>query len=136
MHSQGTPSATGPVRFDYVRDDAARRIHVTAHAALDASDLVDILDRQIAEGTWAFDILYDLRRVEGATAQADALIIADLVQGYVRTHGQRGRVALITRDDRMRGIGQTYANDIGKSGIAIQLFRDPVNADDWLDKPR
>jgi hypothetical protein len=122
------------VRFEYVRDDIGRRIRVTAHVPFQAADLVDILDRQVAEGSWTFGILYDLRRVEGATARADAEIIADLVGGYMRTYGQRGRVAMVTNDARMRGVGQSYGHDVARSGVSLRLFSDLADAESWLDQ--
>ena len=135
MDREVTLPIAGSVRFEYVRDDIRRRIRVTAHVPFQAADLVDILDRQVAEGSWTFGVLYDLSRVEGATARADAEIIADLVRGYVRMYGQRGRVALVTNDAGMRGVGQSYGHDVARSGVSLQLFDDLAAADNWLDQP-
>ncbi len=123
-------------RFDYARDDTRGRIRVVAHSPLQAADLVAILDRQVSEGTWSFGILYDLSGIQGATARADSLVISDLVRSYVRTYGERGRVAMVTRDAMMRGVGQTYAQDVAPSGVSIQLFGDLADAESWLDQPR
>jgi CheY-like chemotaxis protein len=129
-----TKQAEESGRFLYVRDDARRRIRVTATVPLGAPDIEAIFNRQAAEGTWSFDILYDLRAIHGATTRADANQSAELLQRYVGEHGRRGRVAVVTREIRMLGIAQGYARDGARDGVAVEVFWDLPEAEDWLDR--
>ena len=122
-----------PARFEFHRDDDRHRIRVTARAPLHAADLTAIVVRQANEGAWSFGMLYDLRTIQGATPRADALLVADLVRSYVATHGPRGPVALVTRDARMVGIGQSYADGGAEIGLEVQVFWDLGDAEQWLD---
>jgi CheY-like chemotaxis protein len=120
-------------RFTYVRDDDRRRIRVTALVALEAADVAAVVERQASEGTWQFDIVYDLRAVTGATTWIDAKEAVALVRRYVIQHGRRGRVAVVTREIAMVGIAQGYAYETAKSGIDVQIFWDVSDAVDWLE---
>ncbi len=122
-----------PAAFEFLRDDTRRRIRVTARATLHAADLATIVVRQANEGAWSFGILYDLRAIQIATPRADALLVADLVRSYLATHGPRGPVALVTRDARMVGIGQSYADSGATIGLEVQVFWDMADAEQWLD---
>jgi CheY-like chemotaxis protein len=127
-----TWQASAP-RFTYVRDDDRRRIRVTALVALEAADVAAVVERQASEGTWQFDIVYDLRAVTGARTWIDAKEAADLVRRYVTQYGRRGRVAVVTREITMVGIAQGYAYETAKSGIDVQIFWDVSDAVDWLE---
>jgi hypothetical protein len=122
-----------PARFEYVRDDARRRIRVTAHQPLRAEDFIAIVDRQVREHTWAYGILYDLRAVHEATSKADARSGADHLRNYVTVHGTRGAVALVTRTVDMVGTGQMYAFLGAKIGFHVEVFWDLDAAERWLD---
>lgn len=123
---------TAPARFDYIRDDARRRIRITAQQPLQAADLIFIVERQISEGTWTYSTLYDLRAVDRGITREDAILIAERVQTYVTTHGPRGPVALVTRSFDMVGFGQMYALDGLKGGFKVEVFWDLDDAEAWL----
>jgi len=123
---------SSPARFDYVRDDAARRIRITAHRSLEAADLIGLVERQVNDGTWAYGTLYDLRGIDSGIRREDAILIAERVQTYVATHGPRGPVALVTRSFGIVGSGQMYALDGLKSGFKVEVFWDLEEANAWL----
>ena len=125
---------TTDAAFDYVRDDARRRIRITAHRALQGDDLLAIIDRQAADRTWTYGIIYDLRRAAGATSRIDAISVGEVVQAYTRAHGRRGPVAIVTRSAEMVASGQSYAYESAKAGNRIDVFSDVVEADEWLDR--
>jgi hypothetical protein len=126
----------GPLRFDYVRDDGRRRIRITAKEPLRAEDFAAVMTRQAAEDTWAFGVLYDMRAIGGATTRPDARATAELAKRFIAEHGPRGRVAVVTRDARMVGIAQAYADDGAKSGMEVQVFWDLAEAENWLGEER
>jgi hypothetical protein len=120
--------------FEYHRDDARRRIRITAREPLQGGDLTSIVDRQAREDTWTFAVLYDLRATHGATLRADAIAVAEHVRRYVDVHGARGPVALVTRRIDMVAAGQIYALDGAKRGFSVEVFWDLDEADRWLDE--
>ena len=124
--------ATNSEQFDYARDDVARLIRVRAKRPLGAADAVAIVRRQIAEAAWSYGVLYDLRTIEGASTRSDAHLTFEMVQRYVKEHGPRGRVAVVTREVRMLGVAQSYASQSARQGIAVQVFWNLTDAEDWL----
>ena len=52
---------------NYARDDVRRLITVSMQGPFETRNLVDTVDRQIAEGTWAYARVYDERGVTVAT---------------------------------------------------------------------
>ena len=55
----------------YQRDDQRRRIVVTTIGIVGLDDMTAVMDRQAAEGTWAYGTLYDSRRVASVASQTD-----------------------------------------------------------------
>jgi hypothetical protein len=45
--------------IEYQRDDVKRRINVTATEPVTSEDLIELTNRQAAEGAWAYGMLYD-----------------------------------------------------------------------------
>lgn len=124
---------TAPPAFQFVRDDAKRRLYVTALRPYVAADVIAVFDRQLAEGAWTFDMLYDLRRIPSATTAAEARLASAALRSYVAAHGRRGRVALVTRDANIIGVAQVYAYDSTAVGVDVQVFWDIGDAEEWLD---
>jgi LmbE family N-acetylglucosaminyl deacetylase len=122
-----------PVRFDYARDDARRRIRVTAHQPLEADDLIAIVDRQVREQTWTYGVLYDLRALQVARLKGDLRKVADHVLAAVTAHGRRGSVALVARAAEIVGSGQMYAFLGARIGFSVEVFWDLDEAEQWLD---
>jgi hypothetical protein len=120
--------------FTYDRDDARRRIRVTAQRLLNASDLIAIVDQQLEEQAWSYGTLYDLRLVNAATSRPDAVAVAAHVEALVAKHGPRGPVALVTRFIKMVGAGQLYAIDSSRKGRSVDVFWDLDEAEAWLTK--
>jgi hypothetical protein len=126
---QVTPLA----RFDYLRDDTQRRIRVTARESLQAADVMAVIDRQALEKAWAYGLLYDVRAVHIVAPRRDAGRVAQYVQSYVRVHGARGPVALVTRQTDILETGQLYASLGAKVGFEFKMFGDLAEAERWLD---
>jgi hypothetical protein len=129
----GFVAMNAPARFDYVRDDARRRIRVTAHQPLQGDDLIAIVDRQVHEDTWSYGFLYDLRAVQGTTPKADVRAVADHVLTHVQVQGPRGPVALVTRTVDTVATLQIYAFLSAKTGVTVEVFWDLDEAERWLD---
>jgi hypothetical protein len=120
-------------RFEYTRDDARRRIRVTARETFNRDDLVAIVDRQLQDDAWSYGMLYDMRSLSDAISRADAIAFAEYVRECGIKHGPRGPVALVTRSMKIVGAGQAYAFDVGKQGFVVEVFWDIDEATAWLD---
>jgi hypothetical protein len=119
--------------FEYERDDAKRRIRVTARRALQPDEFRAIVDRQVQEQTWAYALLYDLRRMSEAVARSDADMLAAYVYRYLITHGSRGPVAVVTTSFGVLGAAQVYATNTSRAGVEVHVFWDVFEAERWLD---
>lgn len=124
-------AAAQPVRYEYLRDDAHRRVRVTLRVPLDPSDYVAIIDRQASEGAWTFGLLYDLRFVQEPTASADNDQISERVRTHMAVLGKRGPVAIVTREVAVIARSQSYAAHVTR-GYDVEVFWDVDEAEDWL----
>jgi hypothetical protein len=122
-------------RFDYIRDDAHRRIRIVARDPLGAEDLCEIVDRQVREGTWTYGILYDMRATTGAgMSKMETRAVAEHVRAHVARRGARGPVALLTGTTDLVAVGQKYAYFLGsKLRSQFKVFWDLAGAERWLD---
>jgi hypothetical protein len=121
-------------RYDYVRDDAKRRIRVTLHQRLSADELIGIVDRQAEEGAWTYGMLYDLRSLQDPSPKEDIVTVSARVQAHIATYGSRGPVALVTRAIGIVGAGQMYAAEGMNRGFNVQVFWDIDDAEEWLSQ--
>src|ERR1700674_4937900 len=77
LKTRGGECETMPIVYE--RDDARRLITVTLTEPYAVEDIFGAIDRQAAEDTWDYAMLYDLRAVEVST-NADARQLADRVK--------------------------------------------------------
>jgi hypothetical protein len=80
----------------YERDDQRRLITVTVTEPYSVDDILSAIDRQAAEDTWEYAVLYDLRSVTHASTEADLQQIADRVR-VVGGGRERGPVGIAIR---------------------------------------
>jgi hypothetical protein len=59
------------VPISYSRDDTQRRIVAIGEGTFCAEDVLGILERMRADGTWTYGALYDLRRMSGSVPLSD-----------------------------------------------------------------
>jgi hypothetical protein len=132
MYTDGSMAVGQSGRYDYRRDDALRRIRVTVRAPLDTSEFLGIIDRQAAEGTWTFGMICDLRAVDEPPPPNDMAQFFGRVLTHTKVLGQRGPVALVTRERRMIARSQSYATHAATRGHDVEVFWDLDEAEDWL----
>jgi hypothetical protein len=120
-----------PVRYE--RDDARRRVVVTVHGAIQATDMLPIIERQRAEDTWAYGTLFDLRRVEGHPTVAELRDLMSQASAHHMTAGRPGPIALLATEAILYNRLCTYAA-LAQGNLTIEVFRDGDEADRWLVK--
>ena len=115
--------------IEYERDDQRRLITVTVTEPYTVADILGVIDRQAAEDTWAYAVLFDLQAP--MAIPADSQHIADHVRavGRGRERGPVG-IAISRQPDQFRR-GLTYAELSGK-GATVEVLLTPAQVDDWL----
>ena len=76
----------------YQRDDQRWLITVTVTEPCSVDNISSVIDRQAAEDTWEYALLYDLRAITGASTEADLQQLAERVKvaGGERKRGPVG----------------------------------------------
>jgi hypothetical protein len=118
----------------YERDDSRRRITVTLAGVVALEELLAIVDRQATEGTWSYGMLYDATRVAKARAGTSDEVrrVVRHVIGRVAEHGERGPVAIVTDNPADYELVRAYSTLSARAEIAVDVFRDPTDAERWL----
>jgi hypothetical protein len=116
----------------YERDDRKRRIVISFPGTYQAADGLAAIEQHHAEGAWTYGVLYDLRTLKGHPNITD-------LKAYMERDAQpppdetrrRGPIAILTADPVVYGIACTY-KALGRSSMTIEVFRDWIEADQWL----
>jgi hypothetical protein len=113
----------------YERDDERRLITVTVTDPYSVADILGVIDRQAAEDTWAYAVLFEIQAP--MANPADSQHIADYVQtvGQGRERGPVG-IAIAAQPDQFRR-GLTYAELSGKAA-SVEVLLTPAQRTDWL----
>jgi hypothetical protein len=117
----------------YLRDDRRRLIALTAADPLSIDDILGVIDRQAAEDTLGYAMLYDLRGVQDTSALAGLQQIANRAGQLA---GGRPRapvgVAILPRPDLFLA-GLLYA-EITREIMAVEVLLTAAQLDDWLSR--
>lgn len=115
----------------YERDDRRRLITVTVAEPYSVDDIVGAIDRQSAEDTWDYAMLYDLRGVTHVSPKADLQQMADRIQVIGRGR-ERGRVGLAIRAlPELFLVFLTYTQLTRESGTA-EVLLNAAQLDAWV----
>jgi hypothetical protein len=127
------PTESG-MPISYETDHQSRRVTVVLTGIATVEDLLAIVNRQAAEGTWGYGLLYDARRVtrEQNGAYGDMRLVLQQVSAHAATLGARGPVAIVTDNPADYSIVRTYSNLSGQAQRPVEVFRDPSDAERWL----
>jgi hypothetical protein len=118
-----------PVR--YARDDARRRVVVTVEGELQTGDILTVVERQRAEDTPGYGMLFDLRRMTGQPTPADLRKMIDEAASARPAEQLHAPVAIVVTDPILYRVACTYAA-LGHAKLAIQVYRDLDEANLWL----
>jgi hypothetical protein len=115
----------------YERDDRRRLITVTVTEPYSLDDIRGVIDRQASEDTWRYAMLYDLRAVTDASAEADLQQIADRVQAVGRGR-ERGQVGIAIRArPSLFLVALTYSR-LTKGFVTVEVLLSAAQIDAWL----
>jgi hypothetical protein len=119
------------VHIAYERDDERRLITVTVIEPFSVDDILVVIDRQAAEDTWWYAILYDLRALIQMPNDADLQQLADRVKvvGGGRKRGPVG-IAVGGHPETFRA-GLMYTKLAGKL-VNVEVVLTTAQLDGWL----
>jgi hypothetical protein len=115
----------------YERDDELRRVIVTMTGAVEPRDFIAVIERQRAEGTWSYGLLYDLRHMTTPQSLAAQRDFKHHSAPSREVAESRGPVAFLADDVPMYTSACRYAI-LMRPEMMIEVFRDGNEADAWL----
>ncbi len=117
--------------FIYDRNDDRRLIAVRLIEPTSVDDILAAVNRQAAEETWEYAMLYDLRSVTQIVSEADVQRVADRVKalGGGRVRGPVG-IAIDVKPQWLR-IGIRYSELTRKVNV-VEVLLTSAQLDDWL----
>jgi hypothetical protein len=114
-------------------DHGQKRVAVVAHDPVGLADAFEFMDRQVAEGAWAYTLLHDARSISWIPSVAEVRRLVFRIQTIARTHGPRGPVAFITANEALFGMARMYSVLGQDVALTVEVFRDPLQAERWLE---
>jgi hypothetical protein len=115
----------------YERDDERRLITVTAAEPYSVLDIISAIDRQAAEDTWGYAMLYDLRAATHMATDAEAQQMADRVK-VVGAGRQRGPVGIAMSRTPVQFLRGLRYSELTRKIATIEVLLTAAQLDDWL----
>jgi hypothetical protein len=117
----------------YTRNEARRRITVTIVGPVQLEDLTAVIERQAAENTWRYAMLYDERAVTTPLSVDATRRLATLVAELTLAHGPRGPVAIVCRSVDQFGMARMYSILAEtRANLDSNVFYELAAAATWL----
>ena len=118
--------------IQYLRDDAKRRIRLTVTDPVTVMDLIASVERQLAESTWHYGLLVDMRGQSEAAGSGDVRTFSSRVAELIAAHGPRGPIAVVARDASPIAGAQLHVL-LGGKRESVEVFWDLADGQRWLD---
>jgi hypothetical protein len=117
----------------YERNEARRRITVTMVGPIRLEDLTAVIERQAAEDTWRYAMLYDGRAVTAPLSVDATRRLVTLVAQLTLAHGERGPVAIVCRSVEQFGMARMYSLLAeGRANLDSNVFYELAAAAAWI----
>jgi hypothetical protein len=115
----------------YERDDQRQLITVTLVEPYSVDDILTTIDRQAAEDTWGYAMLYDQRAVTFASTEADLQQIANRVKAVAggRERGPVG-MAVGARPEMFR-MGLRYT-ELTRKLMNVEVLLTSAQLEGWM----
>jgi hypothetical protein len=122
------------VPLEYILDHTRRRLIIIGRDPVDVPDVLAWLERQVADGAWAYGTLDDLRLLTWNPTSEEVRRILRRLGTLSAAHGPRGPVAIVATPplfDRAR----TYAASLDALvGHVVEVFDALADAERWLER--
>jgi hypothetical protein len=122
------------VPLEYVLDHARQRLTIIGRDPVDVPDVLAWLERQVADGAWAYATLDDLRLLTCNPTSEEVRRILRRIGTLSATHGPRGPVAIVATPPLFNR-ARSYAASLGALvGHVVEVFDALADAERWLDE--
>ena len=115
----------------YQRDDQRWLITVTVTEPCTVNDISSVIDRQAAEDTWEYALLYDLRAITDASAEADLQLLAERVR-VTGGERERGPVGIAIRARPALFLLGLMCTKLIKEFVSVEVLLTAAQIDAWL----
>jgi hypothetical protein len=116
-----------PITYD--RDDARKLITVRVTEPYTIDDVLGVIDRQAAEDTWAYAVLFDLHAPMAIAA--DSQQIADHVKATGRGR-ERGPVGIAMSSDPEQFRRGLKYSQLSRTVTTVEVLLTPAQLEEWL----
>ena len=120
--------------IEYVLDRARQRLTIIGQDPIGEPDVVEWLERQAADGAWAYGTLVDLRFVNWNPSTAEVRGFLRQIEILSATHGQRGPVAIVATQPVLFGMAHMYSALSDPVAGPVEAFYKLAEAERWLDE--
>ena len=118
----------------YSRDDQRRLILVTTIGYVAPEDLLEVVERQAAEGTWRYRTVYDSSAGVNTPKREDLRRLVMRIGQLTAKHGPRGPVALVADSASLSKMAQVYQRLVELTGMDFHMFATLEEAEVWLEE--
>jgi hypothetical protein len=120
----------------YLRDGVHGRITVTITGPARLADLESVVERQAADGTRGYGMLYDECLGTASLSVSATRALVAVVDRTTRAYGPRGPVAIVGEVVEQFGMARMYSILGDQHGRESNVFHDVAAAEAWLDNRR
>jgi hypothetical protein len=117
----------------YERDDARRRVVETYVGTVTLKDLLNALERQLADDAWSYAVLADARAVTKGPTPAELHELLMRIGVLTCERGPRGRAAVVITDRTLAQMGEKFARLSELTAYDVKIFDNIDAADHWLE---
>ena len=119
--------------LSYIRDDARRRVIVTAVGDVTLNEAISMLDRRVIDGVWTYALLYHGRQRTSTMESQEVRILVELTRTLSSRHGTPGPMALVRQDASGYGMSRMFGILSEEANLQVSVFRTIEEAEAWLD---
>jgi hypothetical protein len=116
----------------YFRDDSSRCVKIILTDPVIVQEMIETVDRQLAEGAWNYGTLVDARQLLAQIPSADLRTFVSHIRELVAANGPRGPIAIAARGHAAVAGGQMYTFFGKDLDLSVEVFWDIEEAKDWL----
>ena len=108
-----------------------RRIVVTVSGPYVLAETMGVVDRQVLEDTWRYQLHNDERGLTTLPTEGEVRVLAAHVSDRMARHGERGPVAVVTNQYAMLRLCSTTIERHGRT-LRAEVLRELADAERWL----
>jgi hypothetical protein len=117
------------VPFQYDVDHAAQLVTILWRNPISVPEMIEVLERQAADGAWKYGVLHDMRQATSAPLSASNPAY-EVSRRLSNVHGPRGPIALVPSLDQV-GASQMFVIK-AREEQRMQVFWSRDDAVRWL----